>query len=154
MNPSTPAPDIATLAAQLRLAAAFRRRIGAELAEMERFATGLVVLAALRRLPALPPARGPGGRRPLDAPVGFARNLGDDNALRAMKRVLFPRMRDLRARLARFDRALAQLEACAARVARRIERLPASSSLIPVAPRPARLSPCVAAVAPSSCDTS
>lgn len=146
-----PAPDLPTLAAHLRLAAlgllaellaflgagrlaaAVRRRLGRDLAAYERFATGIVVLAALKTLPALPETAH-GGRHPHGAPPGFAWAAGDAHAMRAMQRRLFPNTRNLKHRLARFDAVLDDLAAAAARIARAIARVPPGARLVAVAP--------------------
>lgn len=146
-----PRPDPAALAAQLRLmalalvvaladwlgagrfAAAVRRWMARDLAQLERLATGIVVLAALRTLSA-PPAPPYGGRRPHGAPRGFAWVAGDDRAMRAMQRRLFPRLRDLKRRLARFDAVLDAFAEHAARLAPHIECIPPAARLIAVAP--------------------
>ena len=85
-----PLPALLALAAQLRLgalgllvevlaalgagrlAAALRRRMARDIGWLERFATGILVLMALKTLPSMPESR-PGGRRPSGAPPGFAR---------------------------------------------------------------------------------
>ena len=160
MNPSRPLPDLPALAAQLRLAALalvvellewlgggalaapLRRRMARDVRRLEQFATGIVVLAALRTLPK-PLALQPGPCRPLDAPRGFARIAASERHMRAMQRKLFPRLRDLRSRLARFDAVLDAVAAHAARLVRHIERVPPASRLVAIAPPAA----CVAALA-------
>jgi len=172
MNPSRPLPDLAALAAQLRLmacamaaallealgarslAAALRRQMARELAEMERLATGVVVLAALRLLPPPPPETGAQRSRPSGAPRGFARVAGDANAMRAMQRKLFPRRGGLVARLRRFDAVLDDVAAHAARLARHVERIPPAFRLVAVAPPAWALRLQVDAVATFASDTS
>lgn len=146
------ATDLAALAAQLRLmacalaaallealgidglAATLRRQAARELAEMERLATGVVVMAALELLPGpLPTERAHAGLA-FAAPRGFACIAGDANAMRAMQRKLFRRRGGLAARLRRFDAVLDELAAHAARVARCIDRLPPAFRFVAVAP--------------------
>ena len=151
-TPNFNAPDLAALAAQMRLmalgllvelldwlgagrlAASLRRRMGRDLAMLERFATGVVVLMALRDLPRPFALHTNGGRRPFSAPPGFARVARDANAMRAMQRKLFPRLRDLKRRFARFDDTLADAARAAGRLARHIERIRPASRLLPIAP--------------------
>jgi hypothetical protein len=120
------------------LAAALRRRMARDIAELERFATGIVVLTALKTLPSLPdPPRG--GRRPRRAPKGFAWAAGRWRPMRAMQRKLFPPLRDLSARLRRFDALLDDLAASAAKLVPAIERVPPAMRLVAVAPPAAAL---------------
>jgi hypothetical protein len=165
-SPPAPALDLPALAAQLRLgvmawaaewlallgagrmATALWRQIGAELTRMEAFAAGIVALTALRTMP-LPPERPPGGRRPAGAPPGFARVAVGCGEIRAMKRFLFPQLRDVRARLARFDAVLDDVAAHAARLAPRIACPPPLTRLIAIAPPARVLAPCVVSAAAS-----
>jgi hypothetical protein len=151
-----PISVLTALAAQLRLtalglmaelmawlgagktAAALKRRMARDIAELERFATGIVVLAAVQSLPAMPdpPRR---GRRPRRAPKGFAWAAGRWRPMRAMERKLFPPLRDLSARLRRFDAVLDDLAASAAKLVPTIERVPPAMRLVAVAPPAATL---------------
>jgi len=171
MTHTRPLPDLAALAAQLRLAAlalvaelaewmgagrlaaALRRRMTRELGRFERFATGIVVLTALRAMPPPPPGS-LAHRRPLAAPRGFARVACDANAMRAMQRRLFPRTRDLQRRLARFDAILDDVAAAGARLVSLIARIPPASRLAAVKPPAQALAPRVGAVSVVACDTS
>lgn len=66
--------------------------------------------------------------------------ISNADAMRAMQRKLFPPLRDLRRRLARFERVLGDLAASAARLARCIARAPPGSRLVAIAPPAVRLS--------------
>lgn len=92
------------------------------LARAERGARGIVVLAAMRLLPAPPP---PIGRRMHShrSPRGFARVAVRGNDMRRITRRLFPRERDLRRRAERLVAMLSALAVHAARLARRIRRI-------------------------------
>lgn len=165
-----PLPDLATLAAQLRLAAmafaveladwlgagwlaaGLRRRLSADLRRLEDFATGLAVLSALRALPTRPAPSST--RRPRSAPRGFAWRAASDNDMRAMRRAFFPFTRDLKRRLRRLDRALADLAATAATLTPRIERAPPMARLCPVAPPTAHFAAQCAAAPGARPDTS
>jgi len=171
MTPSRPLPDLARLAAALRLAAlalavelaewvgagrlaaGLRRRMVRDLAEMERFATGILVLLALQRLPATPPARA-NARHPGAAPPGFRCAQRDANDMRAMRRKLFPRERDVRRRLDRFTAILDRLDPHARRLARHIERIAPAERLALAAPCADLLAPRAAACACAAFDTS
>jgi hypothetical protein len=135
-----------------RIAAALRRRMARDVAALERFATGIVVLTALRSLPKPLPVK-PGPRRPFSAPRGFARVAASERHLRAMQRKLFPRERDLRRRLARFDAVLDDVAGAAARLARHIAHIPPASRLVAIAP-PAMCVLALATVAANADDTS
>lgn len=145
-----PLADLATLAAQLRLAglallvrvadwlgagrvaAALRRAARGELRQLETFATGIAVLMAMSHLPRLPP-RARGGARPAGAPPGFVAVAGDANAMRAMRRRLFPHDRDCVRRLRRLDAVLADIARHSACLARHIARVPPALRLAMVA---------------------
>jgi len=168
-----PIPDLPALAAQLRLMAlalvvelaewlgaawlarAVRRRMLRDLAQLEKFATGIVVLTALRTLPGSAlPAPACGARRPGGAPSGFARVQARERAMRAMQRRLFPRERDLHRRLARFDAVLGDLAEHARRLVRHIERIPPASRLVAIAPPAQRLTARAGAAPCAAFDTS
>jgi hypothetical protein len=134
------------------LAAGWRRRLVREVRRLEDYATGLAVLAALRALPRLPAAAR--ARRPGAAPRGFAWRSVPANDMRAMRRALFPFTRDLRGRLRRLDRALAELSATAATLAPRIERAPPTARVCIVAPPAACIAAQCAAAPGARCDTS
>jgi len=170
MTPSRPLPDIATLAATLRLAglalvvelaawlgagrvvAALRRRMAADLNRLERYATGLVVLAAIPMLSAPPEQRS--GHRPLGAAPGFRSFARDADHMRAMQRKLFPRERNLQRRLLRFEAHLSDIGAVARRLVRHIERVPPAYGLAAIRPPADRLAACMCASAGAAWDTS
>lgn len=169
-----PLSALLTLAAQARLmglglmaelaawlgagafAAGLRRRISRDVAQLERFATGIVVLMALKRLPVMPEP-GRAGRRPANAPGGFRCVAAGDDGMRAMRRRLFPgrfaRMRNLNARLARLDAVLDRALAAAARLARFIAKTPPAFRLVATAP-PAVALATWATACPDASDTS
>ena len=140
-----------------RLAAALRRRMARDIGWFERFAMGVLVLMALKTLPSAPESRPEnrlGGRRPSGAPPGFARIAASDNAMRAMRRKLFPLKRDLTRRLRRLDGLLDRATAAARRLAGHIAHIPPAARLVVVAAPVMRLASGADGPPPALADTS
>ena len=140
-----------------RLAAALRRRMARDIGRFEQFATGILVLMALKTLPSMPESLR-GGQRPSGAPPGFARVVADDNYMRAMRRRLFPQntnlKRDLTRRLRRLDALLDRATEAARRLARHIARMPPAARLVVVAAPVMRLASGTGGLPPALADTS
>lgn len=124
------------------------------LAFAERGVGAIIVLLALRRLGAPPPAPASRGRRPRRAPRGFAWADARGGDMRHVTRPLFRRERDLLRRARRLAAIVDAIDALARCLARRIARVPPTMRLVALAPPACRVAPCVTALQPGTDDTS
>lgn len=115
------------------LSRALARWAGRWIAKGERGAMALAVLVALRKAPAPPPLL-KRTTRPFGAAPGFDCRAVRDPRVARIARGLFPRTRDVVARVRRLAAVLADLDAASAPVLARLLRPPPLTRLCAVAP--------------------
>ncbi len=132
---------------------AFRRWAATMLTRAERGVMALVLLIALRKAPYMPPPL-KRAARPLSGPHGFRCRATRETRVAQMTRGLFPKARNLIARARRLVATLANLDAAARPVLRRLLRTPLMTVLVAVAPPATPLSSRATDTASAAHDTS